>query len=120
LARYQAVILNKSLKEVQSGASYKQGVKSKAAIPQIPGPPKVKPYVADVIPENTFKIPKMMLSSRQRFIEETKIFFKTNSKIANVRYRDGAFVDGDRIRIYVNYKVVAYEALLDGDFKVWR
>jgi hypothetical protein len=30
------------------------------------------------------------------------------------------FVDGDRIRIYVNYKVVAYEALLDGDFKVWR
>jgi hypothetical protein len=34
-----------------------------------------------------------------------------------VRYRDGAFVDGDRIRIYVNYKVVAYEALLDGDFK---
>jgi hypothetical protein len=50
----------------------KQGV-SKAAIPQIPGPPKVKPYVADVIPENTFKIPKMMLSSRQRFIEETKI-----------------------------------------------
>jgi hypothetical protein len=27
------------------------------------------------------------------------------------------FVDGDRIRIYVNYKVVAYEALLDGDFK---
>jgi hypothetical protein len=52
LARYQAVILSKSLKEVQSGASYKQGVKSKA-IPQIPGPPKVKPYVADVIPENT-------------------------------------------------------------------
>jgi hypothetical protein len=31
---------------------------SKAAIPQIPGPPKVKPYVADVIPENTFKIQK--------------------------------------------------------------
>jgi hypothetical protein len=57
LARYQAVILSKSLKEVQSGASYKQGVKSKAAT-TIPGPPKVKPYVADVIPENTFKIPK--------------------------------------------------------------
>jgi hypothetical protein len=36
-------------------ASYKQGVKSKAAIPQIPGPPKVKPYV---IPENTLKYPK--------------------------------------------------------------
>jgi hypothetical protein len=48
-------------------------LRSKAAIPQIPGPPKVKPYVADVIPENTFKYPKMMLSSRQRFIEETKI-----------------------------------------------
>jgi hypothetical protein len=47
-------------------------LRSKAAIPQIPGPPKVKPYVADVIPENTLKYPKMMLSL-QRFIEETKI-----------------------------------------------
>jgi hypothetical protein len=29
-------------------------LRSKAAIPQT-GPPKVKPYVADVIPENTLK-----------------------------------------------------------------
>jgi hypothetical protein len=43
--------------------------------------------------------------------------FKTSSKIANVRYRDGAYVDGDKIRIYVNYKVVEYEVVLDGDFK---
>jgi hypothetical protein len=94
-------------------------LRSKAAIPQIPGPPKVKPYVADVIPENTFKIPKndVILAPEVYRRDQDLGIFKTNSKIANVRYRDGAFVDGDRIRIYVNYKVVAYEALLDGDFK---
>jgi hypothetical protein len=77
----------------------------------------VKPYVADVIPENTFKIPKNDVILAPEFYRRDQDLgiFKTNSKI--VRYRDGAFVDGDRIRIYVNYKVVAYEALLDGDFK---
>ncbi|MFT4983564.1 MAG: hypothetical protein ACI9Q9_000601 [Flavobacterium sp.] len=92
---------------------------SKAVILQIPGPPKVKPYVADVIPENTFKIPKndVILAPEVYRRNQDLGAFKTNSKIANVRYRDGAYVDGDRIRIYVNYKVVDYEALLEGDFK---
>jgi hypothetical protein len=44
-------------REVQSGAPINKELRSKA-IPQIPGPPKVKPYVADVIPENTLKYPK--------------------------------------------------------------
>jgi hypothetical protein len=56
-----AVILSKSLKGSSKRAPINKELRSKAAIPQT-GPPKVKPYVADVIPENTFKIPKMMLS----------------------------------------------------------
>lgn len=43
--------------------------------------------------------------------------FKTGSFTAKVRYRDAAYVDGDKIRVYLNDKVVDYEVVLDGDFK---
>ncbi|MDI1307340.1 MAG: hypothetical protein PSX42_21185 [bacterium] len=43
--------------------------------------------------------------------------FKTGSLTAKVRYRDAAYVDGDKIRVYLNDKVIAYEVVLDGDFK---
>ncbi|MFV8375398.1 hypothetical protein [Flavobacterium sp. LB1P71] len=43
--------------------------------------------------------------------------FKTGSLTAKVRYRDAAYVDGDKIRVYLNDKVVEYEVILDGDFK---
>lgn len=43
--------------------------------------------------------------------------FKTGSLTAKVRYRDAAYVDGDKIRVYLNDKVVDYEVVLDGDFK---
>ena len=43
--------------------------------------------------------------------------FKTGSLTAKVRYRDAAYVDGDKIRVYLNDKVVYYEVVLDGDFK---
>ena len=43
--------------------------------------------------------------------------FKTGSLTAKVRYRDAAYVDGDKIRVYLNDKVIEYEVVLDGDFK---
>jgi hypothetical protein len=43
--------------------------------------------------------------------------FKTGSLTAKVRYRDAAYVDGDKIRVYLNDKVIEYEVFLDGDFK---
>lgn len=43
--------------------------------------------------------------------------FKTGSLTAKVRYRDAASVDGDKIRVYLNDKVIEYEVVLDGDFK---
>ena len=43
--------------------------------------------------------------------------FKTGSMTAKVRYRDAAYVDGDKIRVYLNDKVIKYEVVLDGDFK---
>ena len=43
--------------------------------------------------------------------------FKTKSIISKVRYRDAAYVDGDKIRVYLNDKVIEYEVILDGEFK---
>lgn len=94
-------------------------LKIKPIVPQIPDPPRVVPYVPAGIAENNFRVPKndVIVASEVYKRNQDLGIFKTNSKTARVRYRDGAYVDGDRIRIYVNYKVVEYEVLLDGDFK---
>ena len=34
-----------------------------------------------------------------------------------MKYRDAAFVDGDKIRVYLNDKMIQPEVLLDGEFK---
>jgi hypothetical protein len=43
--------------------------------------------------------------------------FKTTSLTSKVRYRDAAYVDGDKIRVYLNDKVIEYEVLMEGEFK---
>lgn len=94
-------------------------VKIKPVVPPIAGPPKVMPYIPAPIPENNFKVPKnetIVASKAYRRNQDLGIY-KTSSKTAKVQYRDGAYVDGDRIMIYVNYKVIDYDVLLEGDFK---
>jgi hypothetical protein len=34
-----------------------------------------------------------------------------------VRYRDAAYVDGDKIRVYLNDKVIEYQVILDSNFQ---
>ncbi|WP_394774817.1 hypothetical protein [Flavobacterium sp.] len=46
--------------------------------------------------------------------------FVTNSSISTVRYRDAAFVDGDKIRVYLNDKVIEKEVSLDGEFQGFK
>lgn len=43
--------------------------------------------------------------------------FKTQSMTSKVRYRDAAFVDGDKIKVYLNNKIIEPEVVLAGDFK---
>jgi hypothetical protein len=43
--------------------------------------------------------------------------FRTTSGTAKVSYRDAAFVDGDKIRVYLNDKVIEYQVDLDSQFK---
>lgn len=43
--------------------------------------------------------------------------FKTSSISSTIRYRDAAFLDGDKVRVWVNHKIIESEVLLDSDFK---
>lgn len=43
--------------------------------------------------------------------------FTTKAKFVGIVARDHEYVDGDRIKIYVNGEVVEYNLLLDGSFK---
>jgi hypothetical protein len=46
--------------------------------------------------------------------------FKTQSFTSTIRYRDAAYVDGDRIKVYLNDQVIEPEVILDGDFKGFK
>ena len=46
--------------------------------------------------------------------------FVTNSSTSTVRYRDAAFVDGDKIRVLLNDKIIEKEVLLDGEFQGFK
>lgn len=43
--------------------------------------------------------------------------YSTSSLTAKVRYRDAAYVDGDKIRVYLNDKVIEYQVILDSNFQ---
>ena len=43
--------------------------------------------------------------------------FNTNAVTSTVMYRDAAFVDGDKVKVYLNDKVIEPEVSLDGEFK---
>lgn len=46
--------------------------------------------------------------------------FVTNAAVSSVRYRDAAFVDGDKIRVYLNDKVIEPEVSLNGDYQGFK
>lgn len=46
--------------------------------------------------------------------------FKTTTFTSTIRFRDAAFVDGDKIRILLNDKVIEAEVSLDGEFQSFQ
>ena len=43
--------------------------------------------------------------------------FKTNAKTVSILYRDHEYVDGDRVRVYVNGEIVINNVMLEGSFR---
>ena len=46
--------------------------------------------------------------------------FSTKTFVSTIRYRDAATVDGDKIKVYLNDKVVKPQVSLDGEFQEFK
>jgi len=81
-----------------------------------------KPEPLNVDPEQLFKDTNLykqesnvpgVFYRRNQFLGN----FNTNAVTSTVMYRDAAFVDGDKVKVYLNDKIVEPEVSLDGEFK---
>ena len=97
--------------------SKKEKPKKMAPITRI-APPIETPEI--IKPLKEFKVPKM------DFVMPGEVVFRRNQDLgtssttavkANVKYRDAAFVDGDKVRVSLNDKVVKYEVNLIGEYQ---
>lgn len=105
---------------------------NKEAIPPTETPPteeppalSKEPIVLKINPEELFN--NNILYKREANVEgvfyrrnEYLGGFVTKSFTSTIRYRDAAFVDGDKIKVYLNDKVIEPEVLLDGSYKGFK
>ena len=109
-----------------------QNSKIKKVIPPKEISPKITPPEVVKAPANDFVNPEDIFLNSNLYKKESNtkgIFyrrnqylgsFKTKSFTSTIRYRDAAFVDGDKIRVYLNDKVIEPEVTLDGAFKGFK
>src|SRR5690554_3566149 len=69
----------------------------------------------------TNKTPKYFTKDKEEKPEYGKDMYlgdiKTNSKYVTIQYRDHEYVDGDRVRIFVNGEMVVSNERLEGSFR---
>ncbi|WP_432220886.1 hypothetical protein ACRASX_08535 [Flavobacterium sp. TMP13] len=102
--------------------------KIKKEIPPAESAPKVnppavvaKPNPIEINPEELFSdsaLYKKESNSEGVFYRRNQYLgsFATKSFTSTIRYRDAAFVDGDKIKVYLNDKVIEPEVDLDSEF----
>ncbi|TRX03330.1 hypothetical protein [Flavobacterium gawalongense] len=114
----------KAIPPKNTSPKIKKAIPPKADLPKITAPKVIKkqdvpldvPKINFVNPDKiTKKAENLEVVNYKR--NQNLGNFKTGSLTAKVRYRDAAYVDGDKIRVYLNDKVIKYEVVLDGDFK---
>lgn len=107
--------------------------KTKEVVPPKVVLPKITPPELAIIQEPTPKFnPEDLFKDGNLYLKENNskgIFyrrnqylgsFKTKSFTSTIRFRDAAFVDGDKIRVYLNDKMIEPEVVLAGDFKEFK
>jgi hypothetical protein len=106
--------------------------KIKEVIPPKEIMPKVEPPVVEEKPDPLKVNPEELFKDRNLYKQDANtegIFyrrnqylgsFKTKSFVSTVRYRDAAFVDGDKIKVYLNDKVIEPEVGLNGEFQGFK
>lgn len=91
-------------------------------------PPKNDPPVAEkpdpykIDPDELFKntnLYKQEANVEGIFYRRNQFLgsIKTTGLTSTIRYRDAAFVDKDKVKVYLNDKVIEPEVTLDGEFK---
>ncbi|MBF2707785.1 hypothetical protein [Flavobacterium soyangense] len=104
----------------------KEVIPPKVISPKITPPEVVKAPVSDFVnPEDIFlnsNLYKKEANTKGIFYRRNQFLgsFKTKSFTSTIRYRDAAFVDGDKIRVYLNDKIIEPEIALDGEFKGFK
>jgi hypothetical protein len=84
-----------------------------------------KPESPKINPEDIFKntnLYKADSNTEGIFYRRNQFLgsFKTKTFKSTIRYRDAAFVDGDRIKVYLNDKIIEPEVSLDGEFQGFK
>lgn len=104
----------------------KKVIPPKEISPKITPPEVVKTHEKDFVnPEDIFlnsNLYKKESNSNGVFYRRNQYLgsFKTKSFTSTIRYRDAAFVDGDKIRVYLNDKIIEPEVALDGAFQGFK
>ncbi|MBC7845197.1 MAG: hypothetical protein H7Y10_01740 [Flavobacterium sp.] len=104
----------------------KETIPPKVVAPEITPPAVVKkPDSLQVNPDDLFKdsnLYKKEANSEGVFYNRNQYLgsFKINTFTSTIRYRDAAFVDGDKIKVYLNGKVIEPEVAMDGAFKGFK
>ena len=114
----------KAIPPKNNAPKIKKAIPPKADLPKIAAPKVIKKLDVPLdVPKDNFMNPEKITKKEENLEVVTYKKnqnlgnFKTGSLTAKVRYRDAAYVDGDKIRVYLNDKVIEYEVVLDGDFK---
>ncbi|OYX84175.1 MAG: hypothetical protein B7Y83_09045 [Flavobacteriales bacterium 32-34-25] len=78
---------------------------------------KIKAYEVGGLDKNEYKVPEKENYDAEKLAKRDQDLgvVKTGSGTAKVRYRDAAYVDGDKVRVYLNYVIVEPEVLLNGE-----
>jgi hypothetical protein len=105
----------------------KEVIPPKVVSPKITPPELVKkPDAAPPFnPEDIFKDSNLYIkenNSKGIFYKRNQYLgsFKINTFTSTIRYRDAAFVDGDKVKVYLNDKIIEPEVVLDGAFKGFK
>ena len=78
---------------------------------------KIKAYEVKGLDKDEYVVPKKEDYDAEKLAKRDQDLgvVKTGSGTAKVRYRDAAYVDGDKVRVYLNYVIIEQEVLLNGE-----
>lgn len=78
---------------------------------------KIKSYEVQGLDKNEYVIPEKENYDAEKLAKRDQDLgvVKTGSGTAKVRYRDAAYVDGDKVRVFLNYVIIQPEVLLNGE-----